>query len=353
MSASIAISTVGVMSGVVMFYLAAYDNSSNLIGSGLGSLNIPNGTPLSRYSMTATTPNGTSYIVPVVALLSGLNAAAYGISFRRCKVERGITPSLYSQESDFAALGIGPNSAPVFVGPATQSPQALQAGQALGLFLGVQVFTASGTYTPGTYTIGGRTVTATKGRVRGIGGGGSGGSCSAAGSSQGSAGSGGNAGAYGEIFIASGLSTQTITIGAGGIPAAAGSNPGGAGGNSSFGGLAIFGGGSGGLGGIAATPPFSVIPSYSQASCSGSGAFVVSGKGASAKQSFGISSGVVNGSNGADSLWGAGGWGAGGGAGGGASGYGSGGGGAGVGAGGAANTGGAGAPGIIIVEEFA
>ncbi|WP_254213954.1 hypothetical protein [Burkholderia multivorans] len=227
------------------------------------------------------------------------------------------------------------------------------ASNKMGLFLGVQVFTSSGTYTPGTYMIGGQSVTATKAKVRGIGAGGAGGSCASTTSSQGAAGSGGNAGAYGEIWIASGLTTQPVTIGAPGAPSAAGANAGGAGGASSFGTLAIFGGGAGGLGGVASPTPFAVIPSASQASCSGTGAFIVAGRGAVAKQSFGISTGVVNGSSGADTLFGSGGQGAGGGAGTAASGYGAGGGGAGVGATGTQNVGGAGAPGLIIVEEYA
>jgi hypothetical protein len=57
-----------------------------------------------------------------------VTAPAFGIVFRRVKTEVG-SPSLYSQEADFSALGVGPNPAPVFAAPATQSNQAVNLGQ--------------------------------------------------------------------------------------------------------------------------------------------------------------------------------------------------------------------------------
>ncbi|WP_155631562.1 hypothetical protein [Burkholderia stagnalis] len=139
---------------------------------------------------------------------------------------------------------------------ATQSAHALQAGQALGLFLGVQVFTSSGTYTPGTYTVGGRSVTATKARFRLVGGGGGGGGVNATNSAQAAAACGGNGGEYIEALVASGLSAQSITIGAAGAGGAAGFNNGSQGGTTSVGSLVSAIGGNGGAAGGAGAPPY-------------------------------------------------------------------------------------------------
>ena len=248
-------------------------------------------------------------------------------------VAAGLTPSktTYTQVRDAVAQMYGP-----------------------GRFLGVQTFTSSGTYTPGTYTVGGRSVTATKARVRGIGGGGAGGSVTFTTSTQAAIAGGGNSGAYGEILITSGLTSQAVTIGAGGAPGAQGNNPGGTGGNTSFGSLLVAAGGIGGYGGAGNTPPFAVYANGTAAACSGSGNFIVAGRGAIASTGSAFSVTNVGGGNGAASLWGGGGLGAGGGAGTAAVGYGAGGGGAGQGAGaGAGASGGAGAPGYLIVEEYA
>ncbi|RDK01616.1 hypothetical protein [Paraburkholderia lacunae] len=137
---------------------------------------------------------------------------------------------------------------------ATQPLHALQAGQALGLYLGTQVITASGTYTPGTYTVAGRSVTATKARFRGTASGGAGGGASATGSGQASAGGGGSAGNPFEFLVTSGLASQTITVGAAGL-GVSGAN-GGNGGDLVIGSYAtIRGGKGGGLGGTLATFP--------------------------------------------------------------------------------------------------
>jgi hypothetical protein len=60
------------------------------------------------------------------------------------KVELGNQPSLYSQEADLAALGVGPNAAPIFVGAARQPGHAMQFGQA-GSYRGIVA--VSGDYT--------------------------------------------------------------------------------------------------------------------------------------------------------------------------------------------------------------
>lgn len=117
-----------------------------------------------------------------------------------------------------------------------------------GRLIGIQVFTANGTYTP---TPGTKSV-----MVEAIGGGGAGGGAGATSVSTMAAGSGGHAGAYGLCRYTSGFSGAIITIGAGGTAAAAGANNGGNGGTTSFGALMSCPGGLGGMAGVAATPPF-------------------------------------------------------------------------------------------------
>lgn len=104
-SASVDISTAGVTSGGVLLYLQPFDSSGSNLGGGIGVVNIANGVATTRYSLSATTPSGTASVSLVIALLSGLSASAFGVTFRRCKVEAAAAPSLYSQEASIAAIG--------------------------------------------------------------------------------------------------------------------------------------------------------------------------------------------------------------------------------------------------------
>lgn len=109
-----------------------------------------------------------------------------------------------------------------------------------GRLLGVRVFTTAdngSTYTP---TTGTKSVI-----VEVVGGGGAGGGAMATSSTQYSYGIGGLSGQYGKSYYASGFSGVTLTIGAGGTGVSGGT--GGAGGNSSFGSLLTCPGGSGGV----------------------------------------------------------------------------------------------------------
>lgn len=126
--------------------------------------------------------------------------------------------------------------------------------------LNVQVFAASGTYTP--------TPGATKAIIEMVGGGGQGGGAQAS-SGLNTAGSGGGAAASARIWIPSALQSYagtSVTIGAGGTGAAAGAN-GNAGGATTFGALASCGGGVGGLAGLTALPalavPNNAVPAFS------------------------------------------------------------------------------------------
>lgn len=128
------------------------------------------------------------------------------------------------------------------IGPATSAGQALQLGQAGGRLLNVQTFTASGTYTP---TAGTRFVI-----VDGVGGGGAGGGARAAPAGQSVGGGGGGSGAYFRTQVAassSGFAGAAVTVGVGGI--GVGEATGGDGTASSFGAFASAPGGKGGTGG--------------------------------------------------------------------------------------------------------
>lgn len=109
-----------------------------------------------------------------------------------------------------------------------------------GRLLGVRVFTTAdngSTYTP---TTGTKSVI-----VEVVGGGGAGGGAMATSSTQYSYGLGGLPGHYGKSYYASGFSGVTLTIGAGGTGVSGGT--GGAGGDSSFGSLLVCVGGGGGI----------------------------------------------------------------------------------------------------------
>jgi hypothetical protein len=112
-----------------------------------------------------------------------------------------------------------------------------------GRLLNVQVFTSSGTYTPtnGTNAI----------IVEVQGAGGAGGGTPSTNASQFSSTTGGGAGGYARVRYTSGITTQTVTIGAGGVGSAGAM--GGTGGTTSFGSLISSPGGVGGPVGVAGT----------------------------------------------------------------------------------------------------
>lgn len=212
-----------------------------------------------------------------------------------------------------------------------------------GTLISVQVFAVGGTYTP--------TAGATKAWVRAIAGGGAGGATVPTGPGQCAAGGGGGAGGYGEVYVSSGLTTQAVTIGLGGLANLAPVS--GSGGNTSFGVLLVCAGGTGGTQGGAGSGSaggFNSGQGGFGGNVSGTGNLIVNGHGATGGVGVGFTTAYVQNGLGANSPWGAGGDPFNSGAG---TGFGSGGVGAGVGQNSAATQGQNGAPGRMIIFEFA
>ncbi|EOC2502793.1 hypothetical protein ACI19M_001767 [Escherichia coli] len=221
----------------------------------------------------------------------------------------------------------------------------------VGRLVGVQVITSSGMYTP--------TPGAKFGIVRGVGGGAGGGGSSTPPSGQVSSAAGGNSGSYGETkFTITG--PISVTIGAGGnggtgSASSTGANIGGAGGDTIFGTIMTCPGGRSGLASNSFTVP-SVCQSIQTKTAPCTGANIVSIDGEAGGQGLAIGAGLSGrgggnplgsggnhvGSGGSLSVVGNNG-----------AGYGSGGSGAFSGSSGAGKAGGNGAPGVIIIMEYA
>nr|WP_262924377.1 carbohydrate kinase [Escherichia coli] len=221
----------------------------------------------------------------------------------------------------------------------------------VGRLVGVKVITSSGMYTP--------TPGAKFGIGRGVGGGAGGGGSSTPPSGQVSSAAGGNSGSYGETkFTITG--PISVTIGAGGnggtgSASSTGANIGGAGGDTIFGTIMTCPGGSSGLASNSFTVP-SVCQSIQKKTAPCTGANIVSIDGEAGGQGLAIGTGLSGrgggnplgsggnhvGSGGSLSVVGNNG-----------AGYGSGGSGAFSGSSGAGKAGGNGAPGVIIIMEYA
>lgn len=214
----------------------------------------------------------------------------------------------------------------------------------VGRLLNIQVFTSSGTYTP--------TAGTTRIKVKAVGGGGAGGGAVAT-STGVSAGGGGGSGAYAEGYYTSGFSGLTVTIGAGG--ASASGAVGGNGGTTSFGALISCPGGGGGQIGTASNTTIAYSSQGAPGRAPTGSGLIVSGKGQPGQNgvAFGTAgigiAGIgspspfggggtqsVNADNGVP-----------------AASYGSGGGGTCNTPSQSAHSGGGGAPGVVIIEEYA
>lgn len=151
-----------------------------------------------------------------------------------------------------------------------------------GRLIGVQVFTANGTYTPdaGTNSI----------IVYDQGGGGAGGGVPATGSTQSGISGAGTPGAYAIARYTSGFSGVAVTIGAGGVGVVGGA--GGNGGATSFGALLSCPGGPGGLAGAVSSGPITANSGASSSGPSGSG-IILSGIGNAAITALQATGGVA------------------------------------------------------------
>lgn len=248
---------------------------------------------------------------------------------------------IYYGPSGWTRLGKGTSGQFLSIGANDPAWAALNMA---GRLLNIQVITSTGTYTP---TSGTNSVL-----VKMIGGGGPGGSIPASGTSFATSG-GGGAGAYAEGYFTSGFSGVTVTIGAAGTAAAgsAGSN----GGTTSFGSLMSAPGGNAGLLGTLTSPSASCVNSGGQHSSNPTGWNIVGHAGAGGDYGIFIADSTQHLSgSGANSPLGIGGRYMGDGdAAQAARGYGSGGAGVCRPPGYAAVAGGNGAPGLVIVYEFA
>jgi len=282
-----------------------FDDNGDPLALGTVSFYIPATlTPKQTYSdYTLVTPNA----IPTVTLDAAGRASIYGSGLFRQIVKNAAGATIYDQVVGFADVTL----------PAIP-----------GTLVGVQAFTASGTYTRSP------NVTAVLVFVTGGGGGGGGSQDASA-----SGGAGGGGGGTVIEYITAGLgATETVTIGAAGTAGSAAGGNGGAGGTSSFGAHCSATGGGGGIGSATA-----VI--VGGAGGVGSGGTLNLGGGVGGP---GVSAG---GGNGGASFWGANGGGGQDSAGGAAGNYGGGGGGGDDGAG-AGAAGAVGTAGAILVLEF-
>ncbi|SAL10643.1 hypothetical protein AWB73_00140 [Caballeronia turbans] len=217
---------------------------------------------------------------------------------------------------------------------------------ATGRLLNVQVFSASGTYTP---TSGTTSIVVT---VQAPGGGSGG--VAATSTSQSAVSVAGGSGSYAKVRYTSGFSGATVTIGAVGAAGTAGNNSGGAGGTTSFGSLVSCPGGVGGAGSAALTGVFLPgAPSAASACTITGGTTEVSIAGTGGSTGIVISPGFAQtGGTGGNSPLGHGGQSGSNTSGRSGTGYGSGPSGIPIGQSTAATAGLAGQPGLIIVEEY-
>lgn len=233
-------------------------------------------------------------------------------------------------------------------GTVTTALENLSLGDAsgyVGRLLNIQTFYSSGIYnpTPGTKKV----------IVEMVGGGGGGAGARAAGTGQVAVGGAGGAGSYAKGLITSGFSGIQVTVGSKGLGGTVSDPYPSAGGASSFGSLiTAAGGGAGQPAGPTNSFPFSTVAAVVSGGATGANIIGTPGEGASS--SVVISSSVIVDAPGGSSHFGAGGFitatnanGING------SGYGSGGGPSSVTEGNAAVKGGDGAPGLVIIWEYA
>ncbi|MFA8336411.1 hypothetical protein [Burkholderia cenocepacia] len=125
------VATPGVSAGSLVLQIVFQNSSGDLISSIATPLVNASGAWIS-YSASGNAPTGAALMYAQISGGAGSTISSGGLFFRRMKLESGLGTSLYSQEASITALGVGPNSAPVFVGQATQSGHAVQRSQSIG-----------------------------------------------------------------------------------------------------------------------------------------------------------------------------------------------------------------------------
>ncbi|MDI9679450.1 hypothetical protein [Burkholderia cenocepacia] len=107
--ASVEVYAGGVTSGNAYVWIEAYNSSNVSLGNiGTSSVAPAPGAGWTFATARGTTPANTSYVKVHRTFDSSPSASAGGVGFRRIKLEKGNTPSLYSQEASITALGSSP-----------------------------------------------------------------------------------------------------------------------------------------------------------------------------------------------------------------------------------------------------
>ncbi|WP_260426369.1 hypothetical protein [Burkholderia cepacia] len=103
--ASVEVYAGGVTSGNAYVWIEAYNSSNVSLGNiGTSSVAPAPGATWTFTTARGTTPANTSYVKVHRTFDSSPSASAGGVGFRRIKLEKGNTPSLYSQEASIAAI---------------------------------------------------------------------------------------------------------------------------------------------------------------------------------------------------------------------------------------------------------
>jgi hypothetical protein len=201
---------------------------------------------------TATAGTTTTQLATTQFVMNALAAGGGVTSFNTR------TGAVTLSAADLTAAGGALLAGPTFTGvpaaptaaPGTSTTQLattafVQAAAAAGVNIAVQVFLASGTYTPHAGM--------TYAQLECIGGGGGGGGTAGAATGNAEAGGGGGSGGYSRKFVTAATvgASQAVSIGAAGAGGATGATTGGAGGATSVGTLCVANGGSGGTRGNA------------------------------------------------------------------------------------------------------
>lgn len=103
MTVSCEMTTGGVSAGRAYVMLEAFAAGGASLGVFAGSATVPNGLSWAFASASGVTPTGTAKVVVRRGVDASPNVRPFGLGFRRIKIERGSTPSLYSQEASIAA----------------------------------------------------------------------------------------------------------------------------------------------------------------------------------------------------------------------------------------------------------